>query len=268
MNYLVIKCGGSIFEQLPPSFYQDIVDLQTYGGFAPIIVHGGGPTISNLLSQLNIETTFHNGLRVTTDDVLDVVEMVLSGLVNKQVVRSFTAIGGKAVGISGTDGQLLKAEPIEQDSPLGFVGQVTGVETAMIQQLASQNQIPVISPLSADVHGQRYNINADMAAAAIAQALEARLCFVSDIPGIYTTEASQPSILSTVSQEQIEDLIASGEISGGMIPKVRAAMESLSHHVPEVGIINGLEPHSLPAFINGETIGTTITLDEEGTHAK
>ncbi|MCT2538134.1 acetylglutamate kinase [Aquibacillus koreensis] len=263
MNYVVIKCGGSVFEDLPTSFYKNIADLHQSGEWQPIIVHGGGPLISSLLTQMGVQTTFINGLRVTTNEVLDVVEMALSGSMNKQIVRNLMKENGKAYGISGVDGTLLKATPTDKADQLGFVGEVSEVNTSLIEQISSQGYIPVISPIGIDDEGQRYNINADMAASSIAQALGAKLCFISDIPGICVEEDGQKQTLHQVGKEKIEQLISSKVIYGGMIPKVQSALKALAHRVPEVSIVNGLEANSLVDFMDGKNVGTRISLDKE-----
>lgn len=264
MNYIVIKCGGSVFEDLPASFYSNIVQLQQSGEWQPVIVHGGGPLISSLLKKLGIQTHFVNGLRVTTNEMLDVVEMVLSGSVNKRVVRQLLKIGGKACGLSGIDGGMLKAEQIDQK--LGFVGNVVSVNDELITSMCEKGYVPVISPLGIDEEGQRYNINGDMAASAIAKALGAKLCLISDIPGIYIEKNGQKSVLKRATKEEIETLIKNEIITGGMIPKVTSALDGLAHGIPEVAILNGLEENSLLQFCQGQEVGTKITLDKEVSH--
>jgi acetylglutamate kinase len=265
MKYIVIKCGGSVFEALPASFYSNIVSLHQGGEWQPIIVHGGGPLISSLLKKLNIQTQFVNGLRVTTDEMLDVVEMVLSGSVNKKVVRKLMVAGGKAAGVSGIDGQILEAKQI--DPKLGFVGEVTSVNKELIHSICKTGLIPVISPLGIDSQGQRYNINGDMAASAVAKALGASLCLISDIPGIYTEQEGKKVILKKVTKLQIGEMIEQKIITDGMIPKVQSALDSLAHNVPEVVILNGLEENSLLHFCQGKEVGTKLLLTEEVSHA-
>lgn len=263
MKYIVIKCGGSVLENLPRSFYQDLVSIHEAGEWTPIIVHGGGPLINSLLKDLHIDTTFINGLRVTNNQVLDVVELVLSGSVNKQVVRNIIEVGGKALGISGVDGCLLKAKPTSQTKTLGFVGEVVDVNQQIITGIVQLGFIPVISPIGIGADGQRYNINGDVAASAIAKALGANLCFISDIPGILVEENGVKSKLNKVSKTAVEELIANQTIYGGMIPKVNAAIDGLVHNIPEVGIINGFERRSIIDYLNGNEIGTKIVLEEE-----
>ncbi|MDQ1147340.1 acetylglutamate kinase [Bacillus sp. SORGH_AS 510] len=263
MKYLVIKCGGSVLENLPRSFYEDVVQMHQSGEWTPIIVHGGGPLITSLLKNLNVETTFVNGLRVTNHDVLDIVEMVLSGSVNKLVVRNLVEVGGNAFGISGVDGGLLKAVPTSESKTLGFVGEVVGVNQSVIEGIVNQGYIPVISPIGIDASGQRYNINGDIAASAIAKALEANLCFISDIPGILIEKNGVKTKLDKATKSTIEELIDNQTIYGGMIPKVKAAIDGLVHNIPEVGIINGFEKNSLIDYTAGKEIGTKIVLEEE-----
>ncbi|MDR6124808.1 acetylglutamate kinase [Bacillus sp. SLBN-46] len=263
MKYLVIKCGGSVLENLPRSFYEDVVQMHQSGEWTPIIVHGGGPLITSLLKNLNVETTFVNGLRVTNHDVLDIVEMVLSGSVNKLVVRNLVEVGGNAFGISGVDGGLLKAVPTSDAKTLGFVGEVVGVNQSVIEGIVNQGYIPVISPIGIDASGQRYNINGDIAASAIAKALGANLCFISDIPGILIEKNGVKTKLDKATKSTIEELIDNQTIYGGMIPKVKAAIDGLVHNIPEVGIINGFDKNSLIDYTAGKDIGTKIVLEEE-----
>jgi len=263
MNYLVIKCGGSVLENLPRSFFEDIVKIHQSGKYTPIIVHGGGPLITTLLTSLNVETRFVNGLRVTNHEILDVVEMVLSGSVNKMVVRNLMEVGGNAFGISGVDGGLLQAVPTNEAKILGFVGEVVSVNHKVVEGIVSQGYIPVISPIGCDVSGQRYNINGDIAASAIAKALSAKLCFISDIPGILVKKNGKTQKFDKISKSKIEDMIQNQSIYGGMIPKVKAAIDGLVHNIPEVGIINGFEKNSLLDYADGKNIGTKIVLEEE-----
>ncbi|XJZ27911.1 acetylglutamate kinase [Bacillota bacterium Lsc_1132] len=262
MKYLVVKCGGSVLENLPKTFYQNIISLQRSGEWMPIIVHGGGPLITTLLKKLNVETTFVNGLRVTTQEVLDIVEMVLSGMVNKQVVRNITEAGGKALGVSGVDGALLQAKPSKDHETLGFVGEVVKVNKELIKGVVQQGYIPVISPVGVDEKGQRYNINGDIAASAIAKAMEASLCFISDIPGILVEKNNEKKRLPKITKSKLEAMIEDQTIWGGMIPKAKAAIDGLVHNIPEVGIINGFQENSLLDYVSGKDIGTKIVLEE------
>lgn len=258
MTYLVIKCGGSIVDQLPSSFFNNLVMLQKTKSIKPIIVHGGGPMITTQLKQMNVKTTFVNGLRVTTKEVLDVVEMVLSGSVNKKVVRKMINQKAKAIGMSGIDGHLLQATPIKEADKYGYVGNITAVNTDLIKTMIEQNYIPVISPIAIGSDHQHYNINADVAASAIASSLPAPLCFVSDIPGICVNN----KVLHFADQAKIKQLIDQQVIYGGMIPKVESALKALELGATEVSIVNGMEPNALLDFANGDPIGTRIQLRE------
>ncbi|QGH36579.1 acetylglutamate kinase [Gracilibacillus salitolerans] len=266
MNYVVIKCGGSVFEQLPSSFYQDIVTIQKQGEWQPIIVHGGGPLISQLLEQTGVKTTFVKGLRVTTNEVLDVVEMALSGSMNKGIVRKIAEANGEAIGLSGIDGKLLEAKRMKDDTTLGFVGEVIQVNKNLLESFVDQGLIPVVSPIGMDKTGQRYNINADMAASAVAQALEAKLCFISDIPGIYHEVDGEKQVFHQLNEAKIEALIQEEIIFGGMIPKVKSALSALHKNVREVSIVDGTAAHGLVEFMQGKQVGTRIALEQEVPH--
>ncbi|MCO7127341.1 acetylglutamate kinase [Sporolactobacillus shoreicorticis] len=265
-RYLVIKCGGSVFDKLTPAFFNSIQAIQAEGQWQPVIVHGGGPAISQMLKKLAIPTVFHQGLRVTTQEVLDVAEMVLSGTMNKQIVSKISTAGGRAFGLSGVDGGLFQAKPIAF-STLGYVGEITAVNPAIIAGLCNQGLIPVISPISMDDKGQHYNINADQAAAAIASALNGKLCFISDVPGILVEKNGELTQLKQVSDLEIERLIERKKISGGMIPKAKAAVDSLKQNVQEVVIVNGMMPECLVDYTKGVEVGTKIFLEEEALHA-
>ena len=257
MKYLIIKCGGSIFEQIPSSFYEEIVNIQKEGEYYPIIVHGGGPAITNTLTRLNIETTFVNGLRKTTEDVLNVVEMMLSGSLNKQIVRHLVKAGGSAIGISGVDGMLLEAKPVSNANEIGLVGEVTHVNVKLLKLMEEQNLIPVVSPLGIDQFGQHYNINADIAAAAIAESLNGTICLITDVEGVIING----NVQTVLTEKEVEYYIESEQITGGMIPKVRSAIDCLKSGASEVVILNGREVQALSRFSKGEKIGTTFSID-------
>lgn len=255
MTYLVIKCGGSVLDEIHPSFYKNIVEIQKEG-LQPIVVHGGGPMISNLLTKLNVETKFVDGLRVTDEKVLDVAEMVLSGSMNKEIVRKLQTAGGKAGGLSGVDGKLLQATAL--DDKLGFVGKVEKVNVEFLEYLCKGGLIPVISPIAIDDHGQRWNINADLAASAIAKALNATLCLITNVSGVL----QNGRVLNHLTPSKITSLIENGTITGGMMPKVTAAIECLEEGIEEVVILNGLEENALLSYVKGVPMGTTITKKE------
>lgn len=254
----VMKCGGSTLAELPESFFGDLVKLQQ-SGIQPVIVHGGGPAISDNLGKLGIESKFVGGLRYTTEEVLDVVEMVLAGSINKAIVRRIAQAGGKALGLSGTDGGLLQAKPVANHKEVGLVGEVTDVNTDLIGGVVELGYMPIIAPVGIGASGQRYNINADTAAGAVASALGvAQMIVVTDVPGILKTVGEEKKVLPSVTVQQIEDMILTGEIYGGMIPKVRAAVACISGKVNEVVIVDGSEPGVLGKVLAGEGIGTKI----------
>lgn len=259
MNSLVIKCGGSTVEKLSASFFTKLVELKTKHHIHPIVVHGGGPSISNILSSLNVETTFVNGLRKTTEPVLEVVEMVLSGSMNKHLVRQVMKAGGDAMGLSGVDGRLLLAEPIANAEQLGLVGEIVDVNKELLLPIMQQGIIPIISPVAVDTQGQHYNINADMAAAAIATALCAPLCMITDVDGVLIGD----SVATKLSDIEVYNLIESKHITGGMIPKVEAAIQCLRKGVSKIGIINGNSTNALTHFaLNDTGAGTSFYLEE------
>ena len=254
----VMKCGGSTLAALPDAFFLDLKKLQDEGNI-PVIVHGGGPAISETLGKLGIETEFVNGLRKTNEAVLDVVEMVLSGQINKQIVRSIQRVGAKAIGLSGVDGQLIEARPVANAHEVGLVGDVTQVNAEVIRTIVDLGYMPVIAPVGLGDNAQRFNINADTAAGAVASHLGVeRMIVVTDVPGIMKTVDGEKQVLPVVTVAEIEDMIASGEIYGGMIPKVRAAIQCIQGDVQEVVIVNGSEPEVLSRVLRGDNIGTRI----------
>lgn len=257
MSYLVIKCGGSVLNNIHPSFYKNIVNLREQG-IQPIIVHGGGPVISDLLTKLNIETKFVDGLRVTDEKVLNVVEMVLSGPMNKTIVRNLQVAGGRAIGVSGVDGKLLKAKPLQSNNKLGYVGKVENVNIEFLQYLFDEQFIPVVSPIAIDDQGQRWNINADLAAAAVAKSLKATLCLITNVSGVIKDD----QVLNHLTPSEISSLIANAVITGGMIPKVNAAIECLEEGINDVVILNGFEENVIQSYVKGLPIGTTISNKE------
>jgi acetylglutamate kinase len=234
---LVIKLGGSTLEN-QRDVLQDIVWLHTLGSH-PVLVHGG-PYINEWLGKLNIPTHFENGLRVTDAQTLEVVRMVLLGQVNQSLVLMAAQLGGKAVGLSGTDGNMVRAHIA--DERLGFVGEIDAVDPAPVQALIEQGYIPVVAPLGADENGACLNINADLVAAHLAGALNAeKLIFLSNVAGICRSDGS---LISELSEEQARKLIEEGVITGGMIPKVSACLDALAA-VPRVHIVDGRESHVL-----------------------
>ncbi|RFB36096.1 acetylglutamate kinase [Brevibacillus sp. VP] len=257
---MVIKCGGSMLEQLPESFYNKLATLQAEGR-SIVIVHGGGPAINQMLEQLKIEPTFSNGLRVTDGPTMQAVEMVLSGPINKLVVRKILHAGGKAWGLSGVDGSLLQA--VEKTQGLGLVGSITAVNQAPLQLLLSNGYIPVVSPIAVSEDGRtRYNCNADTVAGAIASALGAKqLLMLTDVPGIWAeNELGEKQLLPTVTTEDIQLMMKNQIITGGMIPKVQAALDALAQGVHEVVICKG-EAETLDGLGKGMAVGTSISVE-------
>lgn len=256
----VIKCGGSTLAALPDSFFTHMKELGEEG-YAPVIVHGGGPAISETLAKLGIETEFVGGLRKTNEAVLDVVEMVLAGKINKEIVRRIQLSGAQAVGLSGVDGRLIEAVPVANAHEVGLVGDVVHVNAGLVRTLVDGGYIPVIAPVGLGSDGsQRYNINADTAAGAVASHLGVtRLVVVTDVPGIMKTGADGvKQVLPVVTVAEIEAMIESGDIYGGMIPKVRAAIQCIQGDVREVLIVDGATPGILGRAVKEGTAGTRI----------
>jgi acetylglutamate kinase len=235
---LVIKLGGSTLEhQL--TILQDIVWLHDLGAY-PLLVHGGGPSINEWLKKLNIQARFENGLRVTDSRTLEIVRMVLLGQLNPQLVLMTSQMGGKAIGLSGTDGGMVRAHIA--DERLGFVGQIDAVDTTLVRNLIEMGYIPIVAPLGEALDGTYLNINADLVASHLAGALGAeKLLFLSNVAGICR---SNDKVISEVTAAQARRLIEAGVISGGMIPKVQACLDALAT-VPCVHILDGREPHAL-----------------------
>ncbi|MFP3664625.1 acetylglutamate kinase [Priestia sp. SIMBA_032] len=253
---VVVKCGGSIVNQLTSAFFESIQQLKA-SGYQIIVVHGGGPDIQDTLTKLHIETEFVDGLRKTSKEALEVVTMVLAGKVNKQLVKDLQKANLKAVGLSGIDGLLLKAEAIDMER-LGYVGEVKGVNDTLLKQLTDSQYIPVISSIGADDKGNSYNINADVAAGAVAQAVNAeKLMFVTDVKGVL----KDGTLLPELTKSEIDALIEEKVIYGGMIPKVTSAVNALSPLLEEVHVISGTD-----GFLDkeGKLIGTAIKYSGKG----
>jgi acetylglutamate kinase len=235
---LVIKLGGSTLEH-QREVLQDIVWLRALGA-NPVLVHGGGPYINEWLTKLNIPTQFEQGLRVTDAQTLEVVRMVLLGQVNQRLVSMAAQMGGKAIGLSGTDGSMVRAR--FADERLGFVGEIETVDPTPVQVLIDQGYIPVVAPLGEGPNGTCLNINADLVAAHLAGALNAeKLIFLSNVIGICRQDGS---LISELTEQEAKQLIEQGVINGGMIPKVSACLDALQA-VPRVHIVDGREPHVL-----------------------
>lgn len=245
---VVIKYGGSamVDDRIKETVIQDIV-LMKLVGMRPVIVHGGGKEISRLLERVGIESSFQNGLRVTTMETVEVVEMVLSGKVNKDIVQLIQNHGINAVGISGKDGRTLKVKKLYSNGDdIGFVGEVTEVNTGLIDSLLANDFIPIIAPIGTDEAGQTYNINADYAASAIAGALDAeKLIFLTDVEGVLKDVKDPSSLISKITVEEVDMYIQQGIISGGMIPKVDCCVQGIHLGVNNVHILDGRVEHSL-----------------------
>ncbi len=263
----VIKYGGAaqIDDELKKSFAQDVV-LFNFIGIRTVIVHGGGPKISETMKRMGKEPTFVQGQRVTDKETMDIVEMVLGGLVNKEIVSLINSHGGKAVGLSGKDGNLIRAKKkLLRKSPkkdeevidIGLVGEVQEIDPGILNSLEKDGFIPVISPIGVKNTGEALNINADYVASAIASALKAeKLLLLTDVPGIKDGEGK---VLSTLNKLEIMELINENIISGGMLPKVQACMRALENGVHKTHIVDGRVPHSLLLEIfTNEGIGTEI----------
>jgi acetylglutamate kinase len=262
-SVIVVKYGGNALEggdesTALGSFAEDIVLLQAVG-IHPVVVHGGGPQIAELLAKLGKETSFVGGHRVTDAETLDVARMVLIGKVNSDIVAALNVHGPVAVGISGVDANLIEAGVRHVD--LGFVGDVVGVNPSILERLVAEDLIPVIATIGSDGAGQPYNINADAVAGAVAAALGAKkLVFLTDVPGLRADVADPTSTMAEVTLADIDEMVSSGSVSGGMIPKVEACSLAVSAGVERAHILDGRTPHALlvELFTDGG-IGTMVT---------
>lgn len=267
---IVVKYGGHamVDEQLKEDFARDIVLLK-FIGMNPVVVHGGGPQINRVLDRMGIEPRFVRGMRLTDQDTMDVVEMVLGGKVNKSIVAQINAQGGKAVGLSGKDGGLIQARKMtimhqaEADKPPeildpGLVGEVTQINPAIIDSLTRDKFIPIIAPIGTGDKGETFNINADLVAGKLAAALSAgRLLLMTDVDGVL---GAGGKLISSVDTAAIRRMIGDGTITGGMIPKIETGLDAIANGVQKVQIINGTKRHALllELFTN-KGVGTEIT---------
>jgi len=266
---IVVKYGGSgmITADLKESFARDITLLK-YIGMNPVIVHGGGPQIGKMLEKMGIESKFHDGIRITDDETMDIVEMVLGGKINKEIVALINRHGGKAVGLSGKDGQLVLAEkvPAEQvkkeNSPpelidLGRVGKVQKINPSILETLDAENFIPVIAPVGVSEAGETLNINADWVAAEVAGALKAeKLILLTDVIGV---QDADKKLLPELNKKQLSDLLAERVIQGGMRPKIKAALRAMEAGVHSTHIIDGRVQHAvLLEILTDEGVGTVV----------
>ncbi|MDA8631668.1 acetylglutamate kinase [Litoricolaceae bacterium] len=266
---IVVKYGGNamIDDVLKASFARDIVLMQAVG-MRPIVVHGGGPQIGELLERLNIESRFVDGMRVTTEETMDVVEMVLGGLVNKEIVSLLNLAGGRAMGLTGKDGQLIRAKQlkIERKSPeleapeiidIGHVGQVESIDTRVLTMLTQNDVIPVVAPIGVGPTGESYNINADLVAGKLAEVLNAeKLMLLTNTAGVLD-QAGQ--VVTGLVSDEVRALIDDGTISGGMLPKVACALSAVNAGVNSAHIVDGRVPHSvLLEIFTDQGVGTQI----------
>lgn len=266
---IVVKYGGNAMTDpvLESSFARDIVLLKTVG-IHPVVVHGGGPQVDTLLSELGRESDRIDGMRVTDKATMDIVEMVLGGQVNKSIVSLINKHGGKAIGMTGKDANLIQAKKLymkkinaageEESVDLGFVGEVESVNKEVIDMLIATDFIPVIAPLGVDTEGNTYNINADLVASRIAEFLGAqRLLLLTNIKGVLD---KQGNVLTHLSAQDVDDLIADGTISGGMIPKIAGALDAVKAGLHSATIVDGRVPHAcLLEIFTEEGVGTQIS---------
>lgn len=256
---VVIKYGGNAMtnEELKDAVMSDIVLLNLVG-IKTVLVHGGGPEISDMLKRMGIESKFINGLRYTDEATVDIVKMVLAGKVNKELVSHLTQHGGKALGMCGIDGQMILCHKMESDVDLGFVGEIDRINTAPILDALSNGYIPVISTVACDEQGQTYNINADTAASRIAAELKAEnLILMTDIVGLLRDKDDNGTLIPKVQVSEVPFMKRQGIISGGMIPKIDCCVEAVRRGVHKTCIIDGRLPHSiLIELLSNEGIGT------------
>ena len=260
---IVIKYGGNAMndENTVRTIMQDVAALKIVG-VKPILVHGGGPEINSMLLRVHIEPQFSSGLRVTDEQTMEIVQMVLAGKINKNVVSVLNTLGVKAVGLCGKDAGLIRVKKYEPDgNDIGYVGEIVEINNKLLDTLSS-DYIPVISSIGTDENGQSYNVNADTAAGAIGGAVGAeKLIFLTDIDGIRRKESDPSSLISRITVKEIEKLIKDGAIRGGMIPKVRSCIDAIKHGIKSVQIVNGTIPHSiLLELFTDSGVGTMVTL--------
>ena len=261
---VVIKLGGNamVDDELATQFAQDIVLMHSVG-IRPVVVHGGAPQIGGMLDRLGMKSQFVDGLRVTDSDTLDIARMVLVGKVNRDIVSSINIHGPLAVGISGEEAGLITAKSHSKE--LGFVGEVQDVNPSLIEGLLKEGHIPVISSIGADGNGQSYNINADTVASSLATALKAkRIIYLTDIEGLRADMENPESHISKITTSNLKEMIESGTISGGMIPKAKACLEAIDAGVGSAHMIDGRVPHViLLELFTDSGIGTMVLPDQE-----
>lgn len=272
-HIIVIKYGGNamVNDELKYSVMQDILMMKSVG-MIPIVVHGGGPFISEMLDNLSIDSHFVNGFRATSEEAMKVAEMVLSGSVNNDIVRTFNHMGGNAIGLSGLDDHLLtvtkKEMPTEanqQPVDLGYVGEIDSVNVSLLNHLIDADYVPIISSVGMGPDGHSYNINADQVASAVAVSLNAsKLIFLTNTPGLLADSSDPNSLISRLSISESYDLIEQGVITEGMIPKINCCLEAITSGVSKAHIIDGRMPHSLLLELFFDMgIGTMLSSDNE-----
>jgi len=261
---IIIKYGGAAMqdEDLTEKILQDVTLLK-YVGVNPIVVHGGGPEINRFLTALKIEPKFHNGLRITDEQTMEIVQMTLTGKINKDIVAKLNALGAKAIGLCGLDANLIQAEkmPPSGGVDLGSVGKIKSINTTLLTLLSKDEYIPVIAPIGVGEKGESYNINADTVAGEIAIAMKAeKLMFLTDTDGVRKKEDDPDTLIYEISVAQIKKYIEDGTITGGMLPKVTGCVKSIQQGVERVHILNGTIPHPLILEIFTDSgIGTMVT---------
>lgn len=265
---IVVKYGGNAMtdRSLAQQFAEDVVLMHSVG-IHVVVVHGGGPQIGELLARLGITSEFRDGLRVTDAATLDVARMVLEGKVSSEIVSAINVHGPYAVGLSGADAGLIRAQP--RDPELGFVGDVAAVNPHIIERLLAEEFIPVISTIGADETGQAYNINADTVANAVAQAMRAeKLLYLTDVDGLLADVADRGSLIRTITVPEVQAMLSTGALSGGMIPKAQACIDAAEAGVRSVHMVNGTIPHVLLLeLFTDEGVGTMITSGDAATQA-
>lgn len=249
MKYMVIKCGGSVLDRLTAAFFSSLTELEKQG-FKLVFVHGGGPDINDMLQLFNVQSQFSNGLRKTDEQTLSIAEMILSGQSNRKLVAKLQQHQFFPLGIHGSDGECLQADYINREE-LGFVGDITKVNTKFIEWVVEGGYIPVITPIGITTDGEKLNVNADFAAVAVAMALQAEQClFVTNVDGVMI----EGSLVSQLSMQEVNAYIENGEISGGMIPKVQSAISAVEKGIESVMIVSGEKTF----YENGKWNGTRI----------
>jgi acetylglutamate kinase len=252
---VVVKYGGHAMGAGGETFAQDVVLLRQLG-MHPIVVHGGGPQINRMLERLGIKSRFVNGLRVTDAETMEIVEMVLAGTINKEIVASINAVGGCAIGLCGKDGNLIRAAQMTRNGDIGFVGEPTAIAKGVLAGFETASMIPVIAPIGVGAAGETYNINSDTVAGAVAAAARAaRFLLLTDVPGVLDGDKK---LIPELSAAAARRMIADGTISGGMIPKVETCLDAVDKGVEAAVILDGRVPHAMLLELFTEGAGTLI----------